>query len=466
MKLHDFAVSYGILDISPDFARELHATTEKFLLLAKKMSDAGEDYEQAGSEHESGLSEKSPKDRNSKSNSPEASEPVQATQTNPESTIWGYSMMTDPEMAHAFTMTDLPATTIPPPTTTTHTPPAYEVISMPTLDNASFPFSFDTDPTLQEFFNNTTGQISPTVPSPSPFSSLPLPNSLSYNEITFGRRLQRSSVQRGYHLITMANPPKDDFAKVFGFCLLFETVDKIRQRLRRGLDRTKAETLNNWQAPFWALGGAGQHLPPSEDGASPVGNQGTADVLKHNFNSNFGLGPFDAKTTEAGRRVDPRMRIMLPGFHGDFYDPQEVEQYLRYRGVVIQPGQDFVTAEIDVTMFEDEDSDRQEELARKSYMGSLSPATSSLGGDWNTQGLDERFGATSTASLSPLDDFGSNMFDTTSSSSGPEFGGESGLLGFSGIGVTSGNGTGNKRLVTLDIDVLIKGEFGLFSVLS
>lgn len=45
------------------------------------------------------------------------------------------------------------------------------------------------------------------------------------------------------------------------------------------------------------------------------------------------------------------MRIEnVPGSEGNWFDATEVEQYLRVRGVVIRPGQDYVTTAVDVTL--------------------------------------------------------------------------------------------------------------------
>src|SRR6266699_5557276 len=39
MRLHDFAVSQGLLDRMPEFGEQLRSTTEKFLTLARRSSD-------------------------------------------------------------------------------------------------------------------------------------------------------------------------------------------------------------------------------------------------------------------------------------------------------------------------------------------------------------------------------------------------------------------------------------------
>lgn len=472
MKLHDYAVGNGIIDMAPDFARQLRSTTEMFLSLARKSSEGGRseshDIESPG--QESGASDKTPPAPNHKPSSPEVVGGQQPTTSEFGSHVLGYNLTTAAEMAIAppFSLDDLTIPSTQPTsskiTATSHplTGLDYEIISMPTFDNASFPFDISSDVTFPGFFNGTTatnvsGQPQPSSTTPtytppriSPYlsPSLPLPESLAFTEVTFGRRLQRTAIQTGYQLITMANPPKDLFAKIFGFCLLFEPVDKIRDRLGRSLDRTRNENLNYWGAPFWALGGMGQHGlgraggdvagggggggDAAEGCCGPVGNQGTEDVEKHGFNSDFSVGPFDAKTTGVrDRRLGPHMRITLPGFQGDFYDPEEVELYLQGKGVVIRPGQDYVTAEVDTSWFEEDGA-----AARDPWGDALSgSATIAVdGAGWG------------------MGDAGGGVFGGVTAS-----GDEAGWAAFTGGGAASANAN-RRKIVTLDVGAFIKGK--------
>lgn len=345
MQLHDFAVDLGILEQAPEFARELHATTEKFLSLARRSSEAGGQDSQSDSPAQETY--RAPwRVQKEKSSSPEAIE-TQPPREQPVLPWGGYMVRTEPDMSPAIPVPDL-SNAIP---TSTQASLDYEIITMPTPENASFPFGLHQDSLFPDIFGQA--QLPTAYPLP-PFSALPLPSSLACAESTFGRRLQRTALERGYQLITMTNPPKERFAKVFGFCMLFEPLDKIRERIRASLDRNQGESLDNWQTPFWALGGAGQHQIQQDHSHGRVGNQGTEEHLKHAFaGGNLGLGPFDTKTSEIrDKKIDPRMRITLPGFQGDFYDAEEVELYLQSRGVAIQPGQDYLTTQVDVTSFE------------------------------------------------------------------------------------------------------------------
>lgn len=448
MKLHDYAISHGILEMLPEFAQEMRSTMETFVVLAKQSSDSGSGGggQAASPVVDSGASDKSPGHRRDQSSSPEVVNDVQPKSTINNS-VWGYTFDTDTEIDPALTMADL---TLPNSSALTQAPLGYEITTTSTFNTT--PFQFD-NASLESFFSQdppttsspsalTTTTPTLTPPSISPYlSALSNPNTLAFTEATFGRRLQRVAIESGYQLITMASPPPARYAKAFGFCLLFEPVDKIRARLRRGIDSSRRESLNYWASPFWALGGTGQHhqlaaAAAADDNSSSgsgeekqqqqqqqgeLGNRGTVDVAKHGFGGNFGLGPFDEKTADArDRQLDPAMRMMLPGFEGEFFDPDEVEVYLRARGVRIRPGQDFVTAEVEPAWFEE--------------------GAAGVDGLW---------------AVSP----------PSSSSSSSTMGGVPAWLGEDvfGDGRTveelAGLSGGRKRIVTLDIDVLIRGEY-------
>lgn len=169
---------------------------------------------------------------------------------------------------------------------------SYEIVAQATPDNASFPLytASDIAPNLAGF-----------APTHSPFATLPLTNSLSYHELTFGRRLQRRTTERGLFLASMANPPPERYAAVFGFCLLFES--------RESIARTLSQQLHNLIMPF----------------------QDQANAQR---------GPFEEK-------MEQRIRLTF-GVERDFLNSDEIELYLRQLGIIIPQQTEFVDAEVNV----------------------------------------------------------------------------------------------------------------------
>ncbi|QUC16434.1 uncharacterized protein UV8b_00675 [Ustilaginoidea virens] len=232
----------------------------------------------------------------------------------------------------------------------------YEVVTAATPQNASFPFYSPMDPTAAEEFESRI------TPGPSPYDTIAVPSSYSDTELTFGRRLQRQSLEGGLRLITMPSPPPEKFASVFGFCLFFESKENIIRRLQLSLSRSQHEDLSNWSSPFTNLGGAGTFFQDhastngrlsGNTGALPLGNQGIVSYGKPQEMTGMSMGPWgpEVQATRDSRidyGADGRMQMMLAGFEGDFFDPDEVETYLRQIGIYIPQRAEFVEAEVDL----------------------------------------------------------------------------------------------------------------------
>ncbi|KAM5350563.1 hypothetical protein ACJ41O_007068 [Fusarium nematophilum] len=363
MSFYDFVLSQGMLRGAPEVARRLGDATRKFISFTRKSveetsKDAGNTAPvQRPSEAEIHLQERhrsgsgtssseSPSDDLAEPNLAEpilsvSGRPAQANLITPPRVDISSQQQQQQQQQHTHQLT--PPISLP-----------YEIITLPTAENASFPV-YDTQATIP--FSHD-----PCVPAPVP--SLPSPDSYAAQERTFGRRLQRATVEAGLRLVSMANPPPHRYAAVFGFCLLFEPREAIIHRLTMVLSMSRRETLNNWKYPFTNLGGAGtffsnhgenrvQHGIDSMSNELPLGNQGLPEPLKPSEMTGFSMGPFNSETeTARDDRIDHRMRMIYKGFEGDFFDADEVETYLRQRGIIIPENADFVDAEIDIGAFD------------------------------------------------------------------------------------------------------------------
>ncbi|KAK4190872.1 hypothetical protein QBC35DRAFT_471248 [Podospora australis] len=343
MSLHDFAVNSGMAGQGPEFARMLRSTMEKFVNLARAATGEGEQENGQGGSADEGS--EAPSQRGT--SRPDASTPTTATDeiAKPQQLYGGVVMTQEPVSQAALTTFSSAASQ---PSTTSVL--GYEIVTQPTLLNASFPYQ-----TTPEF-----GFLDP-FQTPGPYNPLPPPSSYSSQETTFGRRLQRYALEKAYILINMPSAPEATINRVFGFCLSFETKDSIKRRLSRQMARNAQETLSNWQFPFFHLGGAGTHYDTTRGStAQKIGNQGTLDVLKPNNTNGFATGPFDAKINGVrDSTLDSDMRITsVTGFQGEYLDCDEVEIYLNERGLVIPSNADFVTVEIDPYQFNNSTTDR------------------------------------------------------------------------------------------------------------
>ncbi|KAH6843216.1 hypothetical protein B0I37DRAFT_214716 [Chaetomium sp. MPI-CAGE-AT-0009] len=365
MQLHDFALSSGLLDQLPEFGRQLRETTERFLSLAREASDDdAKDGEPNGTT--SSQEGRNPSNDRARSDSPGESNSAVPTaaatpsepglEGNPKTLRGGPMLSYEPTTQADFTPTitlaqqQQPLLSLPPQDKPGFPTSTYEVLTHPTLENASFPFQPNPNLALLDGFSMPS-----IFPSPQTYANL---------EATFGRRVQRWALEQSLVLLTMPSPPQALITRIFGFCLQLESQEAILRRVRRMLARDAQQSLFNWEFPFFHLGGAGtQFNNPSavaSAGGSPqdqpqqqppprMGNQGTEDVLKPSETAGFGVGPFSAEVNAArDHHLRADMRMALPGYAGEYFDCDEAEMYLYQHGVVIPPGSDVVTVDVDV----------------------------------------------------------------------------------------------------------------------
>ncbi|KAI9641100.1 hypothetical protein NHQ30_010530 [Ciborinia camelliae] len=219
----------------------------------------------------------------------------------------------------------------------------FEVISRATEDNASFLFdSMDIQQYRAEIPSPTIDVFSQSF---YPHAPVPLPATHSYFELSFARRVHRATIEQGYRLLTMPNPPEPLIQKAFGYCLKYETKEQTTERLRRTLKSSAKESLQEWRAPFLHLGGAGTYYP----------NQGpdTDNAFMPKFRTGFSMGPFSAAFAPVRENINSDMKCTLPGFEGEFFDSNDVEGYLRGHGFDLPPAADFITGQIDLELLSD-----------------------------------------------------------------------------------------------------------------
>ncbi|KAL6917171.1 hypothetical protein FSST1_008666 [Fusarium sambucinum] len=229
--------------------------------------------------------------------------------------------------------------------------------TMPSMNyNISPPSAFEQSSYFQLPINQTPEYTIYQLPGATYDTSLPCARSYSSQEATFGRRYHRASQEAAFLLASMKHSPPTWYKKVFGFCLHFETREEITQRLGDSVRKSREETLNNWKFPFTNVGGAGLFYPNQGYGNNdlPVGNRSLqSETYRPSEMSGFSMGPFGPSIEQVRDiRLNEQLRIIDPNYEGDFFDADEIEICLRGYGVTIPSSKDFVTAYIDMAMFE------------------------------------------------------------------------------------------------------------------
>ena len=190
------------------------------------------------------------------------------------------------------------------------------------------------------------------IPQPIFNQELPLPISYSSREQTFARRLQRSAYENALRLL--ANPASDieDLLRKCRFAFCFSTRQTMMLNMQGLLERAAKDSQQLFSAPRFHIGGSGLHYP----------RNGIDDGLDKPLW--FGqLAPrrqLDAETPVPDSLTLEQV-IQLTGCDGEWLDSNDVEQYLRSKGINIDGESNWV--EIDESEF---------------LSGSGSPSASSL----------------------------------------------------------------------------------------
>jgi hypothetical protein len=448
MNLYDFAVGKGLIHREPEFAQHLRSTTERFLALAGSIS-ADDSMKEEVAVHN--------QQRDASANSiqshsrQELSSEIQDVMTS----VWGYQVSKedtpdDPSSPNEYVQQPLQAVPL---------PEDHQIISRATIDNASF-INLDFLDSMQQYrveIPETSFDYSYFL---SPEGTLPLPASYSVSENTFARRLQRSTTESGWRLINSRNTSRIE--AVFGFCLRFETKDQIKKRLWKVLSADSKSALYNWKEPFLHLGGSGTFYPR---------DQNISGDLQPKILSGMSMGPFSASVMDT-RQNDmlTEYKINVPGYEGEFFDSNDVEGYLRGRGIDIGVNAEFVDLDLDQLEFHEQASNSHS----SGSLDDISPKTpvpivSDVMGVSETGRDSEFFTASEHTDCSApysmnFPDWSSGSNEPTKSSgnpfdlTGPIFNSVTGPEQSAEESINGKRKRGNERIVTLSVSHLVNGK--------
>ncbi|OCK76726.1 hypothetical protein K432DRAFT_385208 [Lepidopterella palustris CBS 459.81] len=383
LRFNDSALNSGILSLRPELARELKATTETFVKLARAAAiernatgddEAAEaDLDPAAEFHQATAISRA--SRESQTNQAPSVPPI------PEhhEIGWGYSLQPVETVEESHQRDTLSATTYFPPMRNS----PYELAkstnssnflasrsgnySVPQSNNRDRDSQFSLIDTLmhsvspnsiqpQTFYSTIPSPPiisppptrTPTPPNPAPIPALTktmtlrAPYTYSFQESTFARRLARATIERGFHLLSMASLRPAAVNHVFKLSLPYMTPEQMLLRFRNFLSKSTSESLECWQTPFIHLGGAGTHYPRRDEHGNVIKPPNSWNVRS--------IGPFRRLRLEntADHTLSQDIDVDLRGFEGEWFDAHDVEGYLEELGVHIDPQASFAEAYIDV----------------------------------------------------------------------------------------------------------------------
>ena len=167
--------------------------------------------------------------------------------------------------------------------------------------------------------------------------SPPLPSSYSYQETSFARRLLRTVLEGAYRLLTNPYTRTDD---LFYFCkhtFTWTNQKHCLQWLENALARTAWESLEYWGAPQLHIGGAGLHYPRT--------GFDTGDSPPPGWEANAPMGPL--RYMEPDNRLDQSLQS---GLDGEWFDSNDVEQYLQTKGLFLDGQSSYVELSADLAV--------------------------------------------------------------------------------------------------------------------
>ncbi|KFX92642.1 hypothetical protein V490_05279 [Pseudogymnoascus sp. VKM F-3557] len=336
--LYDFASSQGILQREPDFARQLQATTQRVLALSKAAA-----ADQSSHDDDSSIAD----DKNSDIHSTVAksdskrfkAETLSLSPPEISMPILAKSDWADESLGHRDDFSfqqnynQLP--------TPNEQPAEGQITSQP---------SFDDDTFVSDLTGIDLPQLRPEVPEINGYQFhglgndqiLASPTTLASYESSFARRLHRISNERGFRLLMNPNANPKIIQRVFGFSLLFRTREQLMKSVTDRMERTTGKgLLNIWSSPFVHVGGSGTYYPlPDEDISSN---------LMPKVRTGRSMGPLtnEAMSAREKHMID-NFTCVAEGFEGKYFDSNDVESYLRGKGIDIAPHTDYVTVNLDM----------------------------------------------------------------------------------------------------------------------
>jgi hypothetical protein len=169
----------------------------------------------------------------------------------------------------------------------------------------------------------------------------------SFQETTFARRLHRMCLERAYRNLTNPHMDREYIDRVFKFTFCYANRSRVIRVFQELLKRRAGESLENWNAPFFHLGGAGTHFPRRNQAGEPVFPPNMVSPAKA-----FGPRPWIPPATPM---FDTSYEDMLEklGFGGEWYDSHDVEEYLKTKGVFLDGQSSFVEVDSSVLLLLD-----------------------------------------------------------------------------------------------------------------
>lgn len=324
LEFHDNAIDSGLVLSKPSLARQLKATTEEFVSLAKLASIDSDHEEEAANIAELEHSNQT----ESSSNKLDYQNFGQSQDLAGDQYTLGFGFAFDENDGSDADVEELPQ-------------------YIPT-DTSTSGALVEMNDSLKEWsFRNNYQQLNAEVHIPTfnfenllPPIQRPLkasvPYTYSFQETTFARRLHRLCLERAFRVLTNPDIDPEYIKRAFRFTFSFSNRKRMLARFQELLKRKAGESLENWNVPFFHVGGAGTHFPRLDAQGRPI-------YPPNIFSPAKAFGPLAIPTAEMLRDEATIEQLLESiGFGGVWFDSHDVEGYLRTKGIHLDGQSSFV----------------------------------------------------------------------------------------------------------------------------
>ncbi|CAP81015.1 Pc12g13880 [Penicillium rubens Wisconsin 54-1255] len=155
-----------------------------------------------------------------------------------------------------------------------------------------------------------------------------VPDSYSFLESSFTRRLKRSSLEHAFRIFSdMRSDPLEVF-RIFRLVPCFRDRVKMYPYFRDLVTSERGSSLEIPTLPFYCIGGAGTHYATKDEKGNPI----YPSKMRHPRRI-LGTLPMSWSPGDPNSVYQAQSHLELCGFGGQWFDCRDVEGYLREKGV-------------------------------------------------------------------------------------------------------------------------------------
>lgn len=168
----------------------------------------------------------------------------------------------------------------------------------------------------------------PTVQIIDRFCGANAPDSYSFLESSFTRRLKRSSLEHAFRIFSDTRSDPLEVFRVFRLVPCFRDRTKMYPYFRDLVTSERGSSLEISALPFYCIGGAGTHYATKDEKGNPI----YPPKMRHPRRI-LGTLPMPGIPDDPNSVHQAQSNLELCGFGGQWFDCRDVEGYLREKGV-------------------------------------------------------------------------------------------------------------------------------------